>query len=389
MHFPPFTPGPRPGASNAPFPAQADLAKRPTASRQRTTRRCWAAAAMLMGLAAEPASAYSCHPVSSSYPYPPVAPHQFSDTLQFGSVDPGENQPGGVIGRSFPYSASGTYDTMCECPAGAGYSQFFYTTRMVPPPGNTATVNGTQLQFYKITPNVQFGGFIDFDSTWLPLPITNKPAPYQGVAVCGNDRLTRRVGNRGLLYVMIDRPFVGAIQIPPTKLFELFATTTAETPGPTPIANIVISGTVTVHQSCGLASGQNTVIDFGPISPSQVGNLSGPGSAVVQRSFQVECTHIPPTAGLNLSLESPAHPAQPSLLATGRNDLGIQVRNQGRVLIPLALGAVPGPMNSFPLIVDPATQRTQFELEAYPVGVAKPIQAGPFSATATLKFDFE
>ncbi|MCY1457803.1 hypothetical protein D9M71_751280 [compost metagenome] len=59
------------------------------------------------------------------------------------------------------------------------------------------------------------------------------------------------------------------------------------------------------------------------------------------------------------------------------------------MLIPLAFGATPGPMNSFPLIVDHATQRTQFELEAYPVGVLNPVQPGSFRATAALKFDFE
>jgi type 1 fimbria pilin len=383
MHFPPFTPGPRPRVSIAPPPTNADRARQPIANWRR------ALAALLMGLGMEQAAAYSCHPVSPSAPYNPVAPHEFSDTLQFGSLDPGENQPGGIIGRGFPWQAAGTYDTMCDCPQGSGYGQWFWTTRMAPPPGNTATVEGTQLQFYKITPNVQIGGFINFQSSLRQLPITNLVDPTHGVAHCGNDRRTKSFGQLGVLHVMIDRPFVGVIQVPRTKLFDLYATTAGEAPGPKPVASFFISGTVTVHQSCQLAPGQETLINFGGITPAQLGTLAGPGSAVVQRTFQVECTHISPSTGLNLSLESSAHPTQPSLLATGRNDLGIQVRNQGRVLIPLAFGATPGPMNSFPLIVDHATQRTQFELEAYPVGVLNPVQPGSFSATATLKFDFE
>ena len=156
------------------------------------------------------------------------------------------------------------------------------------------------------------------------------------------------------------------------------------------MTSVYMSGTVTVPQSCQLAPGQNAVMNFGAINKDQ---LARPGEApekVIKRTFQIKCSNISQTVKINLSLESQPHSQEPSLLATqGRSDLGIQVRNLGRVVWPLVPFGTPKPNNIIPLDLNYAAQTTEFELEAWPVKMTSDPKVGPFNATATLKFDFE
>ncbi|MNR42874.1 hypothetical protein D3C85_1614390 [compost metagenome] len=115
---------------------------------------------------------------------------------------------------------------------------------------------------------------------------------------------------------------------------------------------------MSVPQSCKLAPGQITTIEFDNVEPYK---LAVPGAAspanTRERTFQVVCTNISQGIGINLSLESPANTHFPNIFAThGRTDLGIQVNNNGRILSPLLPKAAPHPANIIPLTLNYAQQ---------------------------------
>lgn len=189
---------------------------------------------------------------------------------------------------------------------------------------------------------------------------------------------------------MIDHPFVGESTIAHTQLLNVFGDTNPNATPTTPIAGVTMTGRVTVPQSCELAPGQVTTIDFDNIQPN---TLAVPGAASPansrERTFQITCTNISQGVAINLSLESAANAHFPNIFATqGRTDLGIQINNNGRVISPLLPDATPGSANIIPLTLNHAQQTAEFSIEAFPVRTESHVEPGPFEGAATLKFDF-
>lgn len=86
---------------------------------------------------------------------------------------------------------------------------------------------------------------------------------------------------------------------------------------------------------------------------------------------------------------APAQEAGFNIFAThGRTDLGIQVKNNDRILSPLLPEAVPHPANIIPLTLNYTQQTAEFTIEAFPVRTEQNVEPGPFEGTAILKFDF-
>ncbi|MCY1433556.1 putative minor fimbrial subunit LpfD [compost metagenome] len=285
------------------------------------------------------------------------------------------------------------YQATCSCPKGMIYRENFYTTRTKLEKGNMATVNGQQFQFYKLNRNLQVAMEIWIDGLLLEFV----PVPFSSVSNRENNKTKRcqegkefGTGTKGRIHLMIDRPFVGVNVISHTQLMEVFGDTVPNATPTSPIAGVTMTGTVSVPQSCKLAPGQITTIEFDNVEPYK---LAVPGAAspanTRERTFQVVCTNISQGIGINLSLESPANTHFHNIFAThGRTDLGIQVNNNGRVLSPLLPKAAPHPANIIPLTLNYAQQSAEFTIEAFPVRTEQHVEPGPFEGTATLKFDF-
>ncbi|MFC5698862.1 fimbrial protein [Pseudomonas sp. GCM10022186] len=198
-------------------------------------------------------------------------------------------------------------------------------------------------------------------------------------------------GKTGRLHLMIDKPFIGESVIPKTKLLELRGTVeNTSSTGATPLADVWMSGSVVVPQSCELAPGQVTTIDFGNLNPWEV---AGPGETpqrTVSRTFQIQCKNISEMVAVNLSLEGAPHAKQTNALAVNdRSDLAIILKNNGRIVPPLREFATPKPENLIPLTFNQAEQKGEFDLETYPIKAEKYVDPGEFKSQVTLKFEFE
>ncbi|HFS0484594.1 TPA: fimbrial protein [Pseudomonas aeruginosa] len=317
--------------------------------------------------------------------------HLYIFDFQRTFTDPAANAPGTHLDNAYEWNLGGSYPGICSC--SGSYQGVYYTSKLTLAPGVTKPVNSQPMQFYKLNRNIQVAAELFIGGgkqTFFPLPLTSFHNGDTRARNCGSS--TDYVsGSQGRLHLMIDHPFVGVSTIPRIRLIDLYGTTNSnEALGVAPMASVFMSGSVTVPQNCQLAPGQNTTIDFGRLA---TGELALPGETPqrrVQRSFQIHCTNISESVGITISLESPAHPQFPDLIATnGRSDLGIRVRNADRNIHPVAPGTQPGQASLIPLTLDYVSQRAQFDLEAFPVRTTMSPTPGTFKGYATLKFDFD
>jgi type 1 fimbria pilin len=339
---------------------------------------------LLSLLATEFAMAVPCNTIAGP-------PHQNHFDFSQSFTNPDDNAPNTIMANANVWQLP-LYQATCYCPRGTIYRENFYTTRTNLEKGNKATVNGQQLQFYKLNRNLQVAMEIWIDGLLLDFV----PVPFSSVSNLEDKAKLCQVGKefgtgtKGRIHLMIDRPFVGVNVISHTQLMEVFGDTVPNATPTSPIAGVTMTGSVSVPQSCKLAPGQITTIEFDNVEPYK---LAAPGAAnpanTRERTFQVVCTNISQGIGINLSLESASNIHFPKIFAThGRTDLGIQVNNNGRILSPLLPEAAPHPTNIIPLTLNYTQQTAEFTIEAFPVRTEQNVEPGPFEGTAILKFDF-
>ncbi|MBT8767715.1 fimbrial protein [Metapseudomonas boanensis] len=321
----------------------------------------------------------------------------FSFKATFNS--PEENSHLKVMPNAYEWNLGRNYPGSCSCskPGGTIPAEFHFTTKTDLAKGYTAAVNGEQRQFFQVNRNIQVASEVWIDGErlqFVPMPLDSLSNLKTGTFGCGSDGRVDvhfTTGSKGRLHLLIDKPFIGESVIPRTKLFDLMAIMegTSATGAP-PMVNVWMSGSVVVPQSCQLAPGQAMTIDFGNLTPWE---LPAPGESpqhTVSRTFKVQCKNISDTVAINLTLEGNHHLEQRNALAVNdRNDLAIILKNDGRIVPPLAENAAPSPSHLIPLTFSQADQSGEFNLEAYPIKTKEHVEPGQFTSQATVKFEFE
>ncbi len=317
-------------------------------------------------------------------------------------TSPEENSHQTIMPSAYNWNIGSSYPATCECTPSGAYLRpnIFYTSSTNLAKGYTATVNETEMQFYKVNRNIQVaaevyvaGKVLDY----VPLPLAgfdNKGIEDNSLFYCQGKKAKLphlSTGSKGRLHLMIDKPFIGESTIPRTKLFDLRGTLLNTSPtGATALVNVWMTGSVIVPQSCQLAPGQVTTIDFGNINPSDLAEPGETPQRSVSRTFKVQCKNISEMVAINLTLEGAPHAEQTNALAVNdRSDLAIVLKNNGRIVPPLREFATPKPENLIPLDFNQHDQKGEFDLEAYPIKAEKYVEPGEFKSQVTLKFEFE
>lgn len=327
--------------------------------------------------------------------------HAFNFAFGYTFNSPEENRPRMVMPNAYTWDLGDYYSGSCKCsqPGGILPANIYYSTSTDLRTGYEAAVNGTPMQFYQVNRNLQVASEVWISGTvldYIPLPLSSfdnqgRPSGDFTCRQAGETYIRFDTGRQGRLHLMIDKPFIGQMVIPPTKLYELMGAVEQASPaGGIPLAAVWMSGTVTVPQSCQLAPGQVTTIDFGNLNPWEVAGSGETPQRTVSRTFSVQCRNISEMVAINLSLEGAPHSVQTNALAVNdRSDLAIILKNNSRIVPPVPEGAVPTPINLIPLDFNQPEQKGQFDLEAYPIKTEKHIVPGPFNSQVTLKFEFE
>ncbi|KVM61191.1 hypothetical protein WJ58_04670 [Burkholderia ubonensis] len=150
-----------------------------------------------------------------------------------------------------------------------------------------------------------------------------------------------------------------------------------------------MSGTVTVPQSCKMRP-EVITIDFGKLSQGELTRIGQRPSRVASRTLQIQCNNISEQVAVNVSLEArPSSQQNNAIAVNNRDDMGIVVESANRIIPPVAPGGDLGAQNQIPVEFDPAAQRGQFRIDAYPVKLDNMLRGGKFNSQATLRVDFE
>ncbi|MCO6057662.1 fimbrial protein [Pseudomonas sp. MOB-449] len=315
-------------------------------------------------------------------------------------TSPEQNSPKTMMPNAHSWDLpGGGFSGTCECDRPNNYvrGEVFYTSQTYLARGYSETVNGQTMQFYKVNRNIQVAAevYIAIRDEYVPMPFTSLSnlATAEDL-VCSSSRTAGVyfvTGTSGRLHLMIDKPFVGVSVIPRTKLLELKGSLGQMSPlRLETLADVWMTGNIVVPQSCELAPGQLTTIDFGHLNPWEIAESGASPQRTVSRTFRVNCKNISESVAINLSLEGAPHPVQTNALAVNnRTDLAIIMKNHGRIVPPVPENAAPAPVNRIPLGFNPNDQSGEFDLEAYPVKTERNVEPGEFHSQATVKFDFE
>lgn len=332
----------------------------------------------------------ACNPVSSAANY---------DNSHHDDFTASQNR----VGYSYPsaFNASPeTYQITCDCNQTDAMSKdgvvVIYTVKTPLPAGGA-------LNQFKINEHLNISMKVDLPDSGgelqIPTASTSDRLHHRngdGTGVCEQQEPKANInaGSQGTLTLYITRPFIGELNIPPTVIGEVYASsgtsTTSTPPMGTPVANIILSGTLTVPQSCEINKGETISVDFGFIAAGKFTTRLQPPKGFRPNSFNIvyDCSQnglpvIPTGTRLAMTLEGNEVQDQYILIARRRAsdnvpDIGIRVYNNAGTAIPFISGDLPMDQRGLGTIA----------LTAYPVNlVGGPLDTGDFDATATLKID--
>ncbi|TPG58794.1 fimbrial protein [Ewingella americana] len=332
----------------------------------------------------------ACEPVSSPGSY---------DNNRHDDLQTSQNIIGYNYASAFNASPE-TYQITCSCSAtdalSSGGVVVMYSVKTPLPSGGVTNQ-------YKINDHLNVSMKVDLPDSGgemqVPIAATSDRQHHRakdGTGVCEQQEPKANInaGSQGTITLYITRPFIGQIEIPPTVIAEVYASSgnnaTSLPPLGSPVAKIILSGTLTVPQSCEINKGETISVDFGYIPVGKFTTRSQPPEGFRPSSFDIiyDCTQngiptIPVGTRLAMTLEGNDVKDQYDLIARRRPsdnvpDIGIKVYNASGTAIPFIAGDLP--MDQL--------GSGRISLKAYVINlVGGPLDTGEFDATATLKID--
>lgn len=248
-------------------------------------------------------------------------------------------------------------------------------------------ISDTQGRYQYIKLNDYMSGAMEITDS--SVGVFYPPANYvwMGEDGCVRDECPFSVDDSNItLTVRIDKAFIGSVNIPENKIFDVYATTTNVDPLVNVIYSISYSGEVIVPQSCELDAGTTITMDFGNIGAplfSQAGAGNKPAGVNPQtHTVAVKCKNIDAQALLSMRLESDS--VSGNAMVSDNKDVGFVVSGSDKV----------------PLTPNDIDSKIKFQLDdnsaatvpitAWPVSVTgnKPAE-GRFTSEGYLRIDFD
>lgn len=192
-------------------------------------------------------------------------------------------------------------------------------------------------------------------------------------------------GTKGKVNLYIDRKMAQTTTISPIVIANLYASMQKGSYGSEPIAQIFMSGTITVPQSCVINSGTNISVPFGNIYASDFTTKGEKPTGIKAKTFSipVKCSNISSSANLTVRFVGTSSPDLPDALQSTNKDVGFLIRNSsGQVLTP-GTGVIPFTLNN------DIDEQAEITVTAEPVSTTgKMPDEGEFQAIAVIRVDF-
>ncbi|SPZ66229.1 fimbrial protein [Serratia quinivorans] len=318
-----------------------------------------------------------CYPINNT-------PYQFEATFTKTITDPDTNVGGISLDNFYLWDLGKQYSGYCNI-TNTGHTWFSGKSNLP-----LSTHASGSKQYYKIN------DYLSAAVYFLVGGHGNVAVPFVDAENNTTSSLTEGVinnhwgsGASGRLDLYIEKPFVTSTSFSKINVAGIYATRIAGNHSTVPMAEVLISGSVTVPQGCEINAGQVISIDFGTINSRNFSTKGEKPDAVapVEKNITFRCFGLTDTAKLSLRVMGRADADLPNAIASDKPGIGVMVANaQGNVLTPNSTKE-PLPLN----LPDPANNRNaEVTLQAWPVNTnGLPAPKGVFTATGTLQVDFD
>lgn len=344
-------------------------------------RFSWAILAGLTALALTPqamAATEWCETISGT-----PAQDSFSFIQTF--TDPAQNEPGMEFPRLYHWTTGGTYYAKCDCTVVSDALPVIYKATI---PGMKETQTRGRLHYYQLNPYLEIASELFIagaERNFFPTPLTDKSNGSPSAFPCNQDGSMFDTGSEGYISLYFTRAFVGQVIIPPTIILNVYGTRRAGSYSSTPMAQITMSGSVTVPQSCEINTGQPININFGDIAGNNFRTAGQMPTGFTPHvvDMTVACTNISTGVKISLSFQGTADAHDNTALATTNNDIAVRIESITGTKIPVISGMLPVTMNY-------STQTGDTAMKIYPINTTGNLpEGGGFTATATIQAEIE
>lgn len=317
-----------------------------------------------------------CYPINN-------APYQFEATFTKTITDPDTNVGGISLDNFYLWDIGGYYSGYCNI-SNTGHTWFTGKSTL---PLSTH-VSGSK-QYYKINDYLSAAVSFRVGNNYNNIPFIDVDNDYTSTMTEGVINSSWASGAKGSLDLYIEKPFITSTSFSKINVARIYATRIAGNHSTVPMAEVLISGSVTVPQGCEINAGQVISIDFGTINSRNFSTKGEKPDAVapVEKNITFRCFGLTDTAKLSLRVMGRTDADLPSAIASDKPGIGVMVANaQGNVLTPNSTKE-PLSLN----LPDPANNRNaEVKLQAWPVNTnGLPAPKGVFTATGTLQVDFD
>ncbi|ECC8921002.1 long polar fimbrial protein LpfD [Salmonella bongori] len=310
-------------------------------------------------------------------------------------TDVEKNTAGAVFPDFYAWDLITQYPGVCECPAGEETGEIFYKTVSSLTIGH---ISGGST-FYVVNNNIQIASevFIGGNfANYKEVPFENASNQRSDRALCdvnnSDPAMGFSTGGKGKLTLYINHPFVGQIDIPQTKIVDVYGSRKSGVYGTTPIAEVSLSGSIIVPQGCELSSGSTLEIPFGDFKASDFKDRKGQiakNATKFIKELQFKCTNISDGVKIFLRIEGMPNANDSNAIDMGNPDIGAVIEGaNGNILVPNDTSV--NQELSVSGLVDDTHRTASTTISAYPISTTGKLPAaGKFEGIATMSIDVE
>jgi len=282
--------------------------------------------------------------------------------------------------KVFPYTLGGQYTGKAYCSTSIPRSPHYYKSDSALPPSDYGNGFLQLNDFLDLKAEVWIAGnkkayvTVPFYDQSNDYPNHSCTPPYVQVN-------NYESGSKGRITFRVRKKIINGVQINDRQIIEMYGRlgTVGSGFGPNPMAQVFIQSAILyVPDKCVVNEGQLINVEFGEIGGNDLNGSNYPQNIPVR--FQCEGGSFEDgTLNIKLAVSGSAAPFTNNAFKTDKNDLGIQLTHNGRLVVPNEFYPVPNVGNG-----------GSWDLVAAPLANGgKEIDEGEFNASATIVAAFQ
>lgn len=303
-------------------------------------------------------------------------------------TDVSQNTSGTIFTDFWSWNLGGSYMATCTCPDDNEKVPVYYKAQTPLPRG----YNDGSHQFFIINNNIQVAAEVwiaGWKQMYVSMPFTDV-SNENPVKKC-NGTSEFGTGNQGKLSLYINHPFVGQLDIPSTRILDLYGSQVSGIYGSSPLSSVFLSGHITVPQGCEMTTGSTLEIPFGELQANSFKDRKGQrpaGYSPITKTLEFKCTNISDGVKIYLRVEGTPNANDSNAIDLGNPDIGaVMETSTGKILVP---NDSQGQELNVSALTDATHRSASTSLKFYPIGTTGKMPAiGDFEGIATLRIDVE